>query len=75
MVQDDEQLSGIARTELHVFRRSLPLRVQLQEVIRLMGDLSSLSCIDIGATNGMLIPGWLSNACNHSETRRDNTAG
>jgi SAM-dependent methyltransferase len=40
--------------QAYVFRRALPLQLQLREVMRLMGDVSGRSCVDICPSNTML---------------------
>jgi len=43
-----------AREDFFCFRRSLPLKLKLHEVIRALGDVEGMTCLDVGAENGML---------------------
>lgn len=38
----------------HIFRKWLPLRVTLHEIVRALGDVEGQTCLDIGSPNGML---------------------
>jgi SAM-dependent methyltransferase len=42
-----------AAEQLYVFRKSLPLRVKLKEIVRALGDADGLVCLDIGADSGV----------------------
>lgn len=38
--------------QAHLFRRSVPLQVRLQEFTRALGDVEGLTCLEVGADNG-----------------------
>jgi SAM-dependent methyltransferase len=50
-MSDNSMPSG-AGEHLWRFRKSLPLRIRLQEVARSLGDAEGLTCLDIGSTDG-----------------------
>ncbi len=50
---NDGELPAESEHHLHLFKRSVPLQVALQEVVRATGGTDGLSCLDIGADNGM----------------------
>ncbi len=39
--------------QVYLFRKSLPLQVRLQEVRRALGNIDGLTCLEIGAENGL----------------------
>jgi SAM-dependent methyltransferase len=43
-----------AARQLALFRRSLPLRLKLQELLRALGPAGNLACLEAGATGGAL---------------------
>lgn len=51
-----ESEQGVTQAELdaHIFRKSVPMQVMLQEVARAMGDPDDRDCLVIGSTNAML---------------------
>ncbi len=38
--------------QAHIFRRSVPLQVRLQEITRALGAVEGLTCLEVGADNG-----------------------
>ncbi|MCE9613025.1 MAG: class I SAM-dependent methyltransferase [Lentisphaerae bacterium] len=38
--------------QAHMFRKSLPHKVRLQEILRALGDVEDLTCLEVGADNG-----------------------
>ncbi|MFU8779909.1 MAG: methyltransferase domain-containing protein [Kiritimatiellia bacterium] len=52
MSESDEVLS-LASCDGYLFRRSLVLQTELQEVLAAAGDLSAARCLEIGADNAM----------------------
>lgn len=38
--------------QIHLFRRSVPLQVRLQEIVRAVGECEGLTCLEVGADNG-----------------------
>ncbi|MBN2301602.1 MAG: methyltransferase domain-containing protein [Lentisphaerae bacterium] len=54
MVTEDT-LPVVAEGHLHLFKKCLPLRLKLHEIVRLVGKvLDSQVCLDIGLDNGMM---------------------
>lgn len=51
---NDGELTAVSERHLRLFKRSVPLQVELQEIIRATGGTAGLTCLDIGADNGML---------------------
>jgi len=51
-----ESEQGITRAELdvHIFRKSVPLQVTLQEILKVVGDMDGKSGVAIGSCNAML---------------------
>lgn len=54
MVEAVDQLNEVARRHLQVFRKSLLLRTKLREIVRALGSVEGLTCLDVGAPNGMI---------------------
>jgi ubiquinone/menaquinone biosynthesis C-methylase UbiE len=54
MTEATNQLSDIARLHLQVFRKSFLLRAKLREIMRMLGPVEGLTCLDVGAPNGMI---------------------
>jgi len=50
----DTTLPLTAAKHLQIFRASLPMRIRLQEILRALGDVSGLTCLDIGSANGVI---------------------
>jgi 2-polyprenyl-3-methyl-5-hydroxy-6-metoxy-1,4-benzoquinol methylase len=50
----DEVIAPAASRHVFVFRKSLPVQVRLDELVRAMGDTKGLACLDVGATNAMI---------------------
>jgi len=50
---NDGELPAESEQQLHLFKRSVPLQATLQEVVRAAGGTDGLTCLDIGADNGM----------------------
>ena len=47
-------LSSGAVDHLYVFRKSLPMRMRLQEIVRALGNTEGLTCLDVGTDNGVI---------------------
>jgi SAM-dependent methyltransferase len=54
MKPDQESISPEAAGDLHEFRKSLPLQVRLHEIVRAMGSVDGLDCLEIGSENGTM---------------------
>jgi SAM-dependent methyltransferase len=50
----EEALSPSADRQFRLFQRSLPLRMRLREILRLLGETEGLLCLDIGTDNGVI---------------------
>jgi len=48
-----EETTGSAQ-DAHVFSKSIPCQVRLQEIIKALGDADGLKCLEIGGDNGMM---------------------
>jgi SAM-dependent methyltransferase len=49
---NDTPLPAAALAHLQLFRRSFPLRLRLQELVRALGPVEGLNCLEAGASNG-----------------------
>lgn len=49
----DAELPPEAEKYAHIFRKSLPMRIQLHEILRDLGSARDQMCLDIGAENGV----------------------
>lgn len=54
MKEMDANLSASARQYLRVFRKALPLRMKLDDVLRTLGPTEGQTCLEIGGDNGMI---------------------
>jgi len=54
MPEPDNMPPPEADRYVHLFRKSVPLRVRLHEVIRALGSTEQETCLDVGSENGML---------------------
>lgn len=54
MVENSWTLPPEAEIPRIIFRKSLPLQLRLHETIRSMDELGGETCLDIGASNGMM---------------------
>jgi SAM-dependent methyltransferase len=43
-----------AANDAHVFRKSVPMRAELHEIVRALGTIADKMCLDIGSRNGVL---------------------
>jgi len=50
----DSKLAPGAAKHLHLFRKRLPIRVNLHEILRALGTSEGQMCLDIGADNGVM---------------------
>ena len=50
----DPTAGGSEAEQGHVFRKSMPFRVMLHEILRTVGSTDGQACLDVGSPNGML---------------------
>lgn len=50
----DNTLSPEAKKHLYMFRKSLPMRIKLHEILRALGSTEGQTCLDIGTNNSMI---------------------
>ncbi|MDI6774257.1 MAG: class I SAM-dependent methyltransferase [Verrucomicrobiota bacterium] len=50
----EQGLTPETEREFRIFRRALPLRVKLDEIIRAAGNTEGLSCLEVGLGNGVM---------------------
>lgn len=48
----EQQLSAEAAAHVHKFKWMLPLQLQLQEIVRILGSKRGMDCLDVGVDNG-----------------------
>jgi len=53
-MSESEQAITHADLSVHVFRKSVPMQVTLQEILKAVGELEGRSCLAIGSTNAMM---------------------
>jgi len=53
MKRQSEELPPEVALQWHIFRKSLPLQVALQESLRLLGKADGKRCLEVGAVNGV----------------------
>lgn len=53
MKEQKENVAPEVALQWHVFRKSLPLQVALQETLRALGATNQRTCLEIGAINGV----------------------
>ncbi len=53
MSNDSEQSASAAAFDGFIFRKSLPLQIELQEILAALGEAGDLSCLEIGGSNTM----------------------
>lgn len=51
-MMDSEQKEQSIREQGSIFRRRLPLRVSLREILRALGSTEGLTCLEVGTENG-----------------------
>jgi len=54
MNEVDEAAQESAAEQAHIFKKGLPLRMMLHEVLRALGSVDGQNCLAIGSENGML---------------------
>jgi SAM-dependent methyltransferase len=54
MADTPVSIDSEAQKHAHIFRKSVPLRVKLYEVLRALGRTEGQVCLDIGSENGMV---------------------
>lgn len=54
MIASENEMPVPARQHLHLFRKCLPMRIKLAEILRFLGNTEGQTCLDIGADNGMM---------------------
>ncbi|MDA1043885.1 MAG: methyltransferase domain-containing protein [Verrucomicrobia bacterium] len=52
--QESSAVDEIAWQEINTFERLLPLHMRLREILRALGRIDDLACLEIGAVNGAL---------------------
>lgn len=50
----DGTLPQTADRHVYRFRKSLPLQLKLQEIVRAIGSIDAQACLDVGAENGLI---------------------
>jgi SAM-dependent methyltransferase len=53
-MSESEQTVTHADLSVHVFRKSVPMQVTLQEILKAVGELEGRSCLAIGSGNAMM---------------------
>ena len=51
---NDVSMPSVAAKHLNLFRKSLPMRMRLQEIIRALGPSDGMTCLDVGAGSGVV---------------------
>ncbi len=53
-MSNSEQAVSYADLSVHVFRKSVPMQVTLQQILKAVGELEGRSCLAIGSGNAMM---------------------
>lgn len=54
-MSEKDTTSSRAELDAHIFRKRLTLQLRLHEILRLLDDVPSTQCLDVGAQNGTLL--------------------
>lgn len=53
-LKPENTMPPAAEKELYFFRKALPLRIKLHEILRFLGPTEGLACLDVGLDNPMM---------------------
>lgn len=53
-MEGQNEIEKIAKGDVHVFKKALPMQIVLHEIGKAVGPLTDQTCLEVGATNGMM---------------------